>query len=224
MTLVQQKQNIKGFTLLELLVIIAIIGVVAGLGFPRFEKWSMDRLVRTQAEKVASILSVASTQVERGSYPYVRVEFETNKYITVKGIDATTLSNNLNSGTQPKCKATDMNGSDTITTLTLDEKVNVYHLVAKAAICFSKGGKYFDQFGSADSQLNTLLDKLTGTNNIIVICHQRVTTCNPPTKKFLPLQTATKDGNFPVYLVKYSRFGIVNKYKYSYEKKKYINQ
>ncbi len=46
----------------------------------------------------------------------------------------------------------------------------------------------------------------------------------PPTKKFLPLQTATKDGNFPVYLVKYSRFGIVNKYKYSYEKKIYINQ
>ena len=102
-------------------------------------------------------------------------------------------------------------------------KINVYHLVTNAAICFSKGGKYFDQFERRYS-LNTLLDKLTGTNNIIVICHQRVTTCNPPTKQFLPLQTATKDGNFPVYLVKYSRFGIVNKYKYSYEKKIYINQ
>ena len=32
-----------------------------------------------------------------------------------------------------------MNGSDTITTLTLDEKINVYHLVTNAfSICFSK--------------------------------------------------------------------------------------
>ena len=86
MTLVQQKQNIKGFTLLELLVIIAIIGVVAGMGLPQFEKWSIERLVRTQAEKVASILSVASTQVERGSYPYVRVEFETDNKLIKKKI------------------------------------------------------------------------------------------------------------------------------------------
>ena len=220
----QQKQNIKGFTLLELLVIIAIIGVVAGMGLPQFEKWSIERLVRTQAEKVASILSVASTQVERGSYPYVRVEFETDKLITVKGIDATTLSNKLNANKKPTCVSTDMDGSDTITSLSLDEDVYVYHLVKNAAICFSKGGKYFKQFGCAESQYNSTLDKVSLTNNLIVICHQRVTTCNPPTKKFLPLQTATKDGNFPVYLVKYSRFGIVNKYKYSYEKKLYINQ
>ena len=75
-------------------------------------------------------------------------------------------------------------------------------------------------------EVNTLTLNLVkkNANNIIVICHQRVTTCNPPTKQFEPLQTATKDGNFPVYLVKYSRFGIVNKYKYSYEKKIYINQ
>ena len=217
----QQKQNIKGFTLLELLVIIAIIGVVAGLRFPRFEKWSMDRLVRTQAEKVASILSVASTQVERGSYPYVRVEFETDKLITVKGIDATTLSNKLNANKKPTCVSTDMDGSDTITSLSLDEDVYVYHLVKNAAICFSKGGKYFKQFGSADSQNNSTLDKVSLTNNLIVICYKRVTTCNPVSKKFEP---KGDNGNYPVYLVKYSRFGIVNKYKYSYEKKLYINQ
>ena len=217
----QQKQNIKGFTLLELLVIIAIIGVVAGMGLPQFEKWSIERLVRTQAEKVASILSVASTQVERGSYPYVRVEFETDKLITVKGIDATTLSNKLNANKKPTCVSTDMDGSDTITSLSLDEDVYVYHLVKNAAICFSKGGKYFKQFGSADSQLNSTLDKVSDTNNLIVICYKRVKTCNPVTKTFEP---KGDKGNYPVYLVKYSRFGIINKYKYSYEKNDYINQ
>ena len=217
----QQKQNIKGFTLLELLVIIAIIGVVAGMGLPQFEKWSIERLVRTQAEKVASILSVASTQVERGSYPYVRVEFETDNLITVKGIDATTLSNKLNAYNKPTCVSTDMDGSDTITSLSLDEDVYVYHLVKNAAICFSKGGKYFGQFGSADSQNNSTLDKVSLTNNLIVICYKRVKTCNPVTKTFEP---KGDKGNYPVYLVKYSRFGIINKYKYSYEKNDYINQ
>ena len=191
------------------------------MGLPQFEKWSIERLVRTQAEKVASILSVASTQVERGSYPYVRVEFETDKLITVKGIDATTLSNKLNANKKPTCVSTDMDGSDTITSLSLDEDVYVYHLVKNAAICFSKGGKYFKQFGSADSQNNSTLDKVSLTNNLIVICYKRVTTCNPVSKKFLP---KGKDGDYPVYLVKYSRFGIINKYKYSYEKNDYINQ
>ena len=156
------------------------------MGLPQFEKWSIERLVRTQAEKVASILSVASTQVERGSYPYVRVEFETDKLITVKGIDATTLSNKLNADNKPTCVSTDMDGSNTITSLSLDEDVYVYHLVKNAAICFSKGGKYFKQFGSAKSQYNSTLDKVSLTNNLIVICYKRVTTCNPVSKKFEP--------------------------------------
>ena len=221
----QQKQNIKGFTILELLVVLSIVGIVAGLGFPKFTKWNMDRLTRAQTEKIASIFTLASAQVERGIYPYVRIEFETNKLITAKGIDATTLSNNLNSGNPPSCKKTDMNGSEEISSLELHKNVYVFHLTTNAAVCFSKGGKYFAKLESAKSQLNVKLDNgATETNNVVVICHIRVEKCDPISKIFEPIQTPLKEGNFPVYLVKYSRFGIINKYKYSYAQDKWINQ
>ena len=65
---VQQKQNIKGFTLLEILVILAIIGLLAGISYPNFSEWSRDRALRLQSEKIASLLTRSATQVERGYY------------------------------------------------------------------------------------------------------------------------------------------------------------
>ena len=74
----QQKQNIKGISLIEVMVVLAIVGVVAGIGFPNFTKWQVDRKVRAHSEKIATVFTTATTQVERGSYPYTRVTIETD--------------------------------------------------------------------------------------------------------------------------------------------------
>lgn len=223
---VQQKQNIKGFTLLELLVIVAIISVLAGIGFPNFNKWQRDREIRVQAEKITNLFTTATTQVERGAYPYVRVEFvqgTSPSQIIVKGIAQDLLSKKINGPTDPSCSVADFTNAtayqvDEITSHTLNDKSYIPVLAPKAgqtsvgsggAICFSKGGKYFKQHGSSDLQGNIAFDKNTSapTNNYVTVCHLSSSKCDAVSKSF--------DDDYPAYLVRYSRFGLITKYKWN---------
>ena len=53
----QQKQDIKGFTILELLVVITIVAIVSAVSYPNFMEWSEDRKVRTASEQIASMIA-----------------------------------------------------------------------------------------------------------------------------------------------------------------------
>ena len=232
---VQQKQNIKGFTLLELLVIVAITLIVAGIGYPEFNKWNRDRLIRVQAEKITNLFTTATTQVERGAYPYVRVEFVNGtspSQIIVKGISQDLLSKKINGPTDPSCSVADFTNTsayqvDEITSHTLDDKTHIPALAPKAgqtsvgsggAICFSKGGKYFKQHGSADLQGNIAFDNNSSaaTNNYVTVCHLSSSKCDAVSKSF--------DDDYPTYLVRYSRFGLITKYKWNIKNSDWSSQ
>ncbi len=220
----QQNQNTKGFSLLELLVLLAIVSVISGIGFPKFSKWSKDRTLRSEAEKITSLFTYATTQVERGSYPYVRVEFESGTSpgkITAKGISQVLLSKKINGPKDPSCLESDFTTWTTIDTHILDKDIYIPVLAPKAgitstgsgaAICFSKGGKYFKQHGSANTQQNIVFDNNSSpTNNYVSVCHLKSSKCDPVGKVF--------DDDYSTYLVRYSRFGLVTKYKFNKKSK-----
>ena len=71
-----QDQNIKGFTLLDLLVVISIVALVSAIGMPNFMSWQKDREVRTAAEKIANAINMANTRTANGSLEVVKITFE----------------------------------------------------------------------------------------------------------------------------------------------------
>ena len=49
------EKNIKGFNILELIVVLAIIGVISAAAYPQFSSWKKGREVRTDALKVKKV-------------------------------------------------------------------------------------------------------------------------------------------------------------------------
>ena len=101
-----QDEKIKGFNVLELIIVIAIIGVLSAVAYPNFSEWRKDRETRSAVVKIKSLIEGINAQVQRGQYAFVQVDVEEGRLIneddglivTSKGMKPKTLATLLNSG------------------------------------------------------------------------------------------------------------------------------
>ena len=99
-----QAKNIKGFNILELLVVMAIIAVVSATAYPQFNTWNKEREVRRSVEEIKSLMKNIFTQTERGTFGFVQVHFENTSeglVITSKGMTMQSLATKMNNGSDP---------------------------------------------------------------------------------------------------------------------------
>ena len=164
------EKNIKGFNIIELLIVIVIISVVSAAAYPNFSSWRKERELRGAAEEIKNLFTNISSQVQRGLYAFVQVDIieetedeTTTLTITSKGMRMDTL---MATARATPDWTTDMNERCNPTTLTWDDEggpdnkklevaqliydnvtINFDELVFRGTVCFSKDGTYYSAAG-----------------------------------------------------------------------------
>ena len=220
----QLKQDIKGFTILELLVVVVIIAVVSAVGYPNFLEWRKDREIRAAAEKVASMLTGISTQAQRGAYPFVQFEVTPSTgsvQFNSKGMLQDTMNSKLNQSNTKilDCKIANSGYWDNDTVDTYTKEVGVHIGTSSAdngAVCFSRDGSFFGEKNKLNDSTNSNQINLNlegrNTNNYLIICPASSSGGGS-------MSVGSGSGSCgslkPQYLVEWSRFGNIKKFKWS---------
>ena len=157
------EKNIKGFNILELIVVLAIIGVISAAAYPKFSTWKQSREVRTDALKVKKIFESITAQVRRGQFAFVQVLINVNAdnvIFTTRGMKTDTLAQKINDGDSAwnssfssRCDMTadywDVDGflNDDIEVQRILFQDITTNLKSDSAVCFAKNARWFSGAG-----------------------------------------------------------------------------
>ena len=193
----KRNREVKGFTLLELLVVLLIVALISAVGYPNFLSWSKDREVRQASEKLANSITSINTQTQRGTYPFTQLLIVPS---TSKGKNKKSFSDLVNAGTAVTCDTTSSAFWDNHQ-IKIDDIKEVYvHFDNVSAICFSKNADYYLETGDIAGQATVVDDANVDIDNYIIICGSNSDCDTEPAK--------------PAYMVVWSQFGNVSRFKY----------
>mgnify|MGYP000091264356 CR=1 FL=1 len=198
--------NIKGFTLIELIIVIAIIGALSVAGIPNYIEWSKDRKVRKVNEQIAGLITRLNTQTQRGVFPYTQLritpQIDNSILVTASGKTKKSILKGLSESPQILLTCDmykDTYWDKTLSTFTLE---NIFvHVQNKSGVCFSKNADNYKTKGDIKKNTALYTDDKVEIKNYLIFCH---------TSNNCGLKPKT-----PAYMVVWSRFGNVTKFKYN---------
>ena len=198
--------NIKGFTLIELMIVIAIIGALSVAGIPNYIEWSKDRKVRKVNEQIAGLITRLNTQTQRGVFPFTQLritpEINNSILVTARGKTKQSILDGLSESPQILLTC-DMNSdtywNETLSTFTLE---NIFvNVQDQNGVCFSKNADNYMTIGDIRNNAALVSADNAKITNYLIFCRTSLN-CG--------LEPAT-----PAYMVVWSRFGNVTKFKYN---------
>ena len=236
-----QEKNIKGFNILELIVVVVIIGLISALAFPNISSWTKERETRNAAQRIKTLMTNINSQVQRGKYGFVQVFVQDladdEKQIVIvksKGMKMNTLMTMVNDGTHVW---NDDNGNtkwcdvDETNTDYWDDQGSEDGIVSEVgyfkfeniainfrnkvgAICFSSDGTWYSGAGEFSSE--SVADSEVSVDSVFFLCVRRVaeSVCDIGQTDGHP-SAATKENNQPIFAVSWSRFGNITLEKWS---------
>ena len=162
-------KNNKGFTTLEVIVVLCIVGIISAISYPALDNWNKGREVKADMLKAVGIFDNINSQVQRGLYSFVQVliiSSDNKLEIISRGMSADTLGDQISNDNfrvpANRCDPDndDIWDDDGRTTQRpevgrVEFKNITTDFTGNEAVCFSKDGRWY-----------STSDHFVGTNSL----------------------------------------------------------
>ena len=211
-------KNNKGFTILEVIVVLCIVGIISAISYPALDSWNKGREVKADMLKAVGIFDNINSQVQRGLYSFVQIliiSSDNKLEIISRGMSADTLGDQISNDNfrvpANRCDPDndDIWDDDGRTTQRpevgrVEFKNITTDFTGNEAVCFSKDGRWYS---TSDHFVGTNSLELNGEGGF---CDDHL---DPDDEK------AVEIGPQCEYRIAWSRFGNIKLEKWNERKK-----